>query len=105
MLTNNAQVVQFCSAPMICFAHALDMQPSLRANQPSLKKERWRAIQKALRKGMSLRAIERGLEIHRATIKKFMDADGPMGGGPVLPSPGQHLTQCRYEGVTYMLNA
>ena len=37
------------------------------------------AIQKARRKGMSLRAIERELGIHRATIKKYMDADGPPG--------------------------
>ena len=42
-----------------------------------LRKERWKAIQKAMRKGMSLRAIERELGIHRATIKKYMDADGP----------------------------
>ena len=44
-----------------------------------LQKERWKAIQKAIRKGMSLRAIERELGIHRATIKKYMDADGPPG--------------------------
>ena len=42
-----------------------------------LQKERWKAIQKAMRKGMSLRAIEKELGIHRATIKKYMDADGP----------------------------
>ncbi len=44
-----------------------------------LQKERWKAIQKAMRNGMSLRAIERELGIHRATIKKYMDADGPPG--------------------------
>ena len=44
-----------------------------------LQKERWKAIQKARRKGMSLRAIERELGIHRATIKKYMDADDPPG--------------------------
>ena len=44
-----------------------------------LQKERWKAIQKAMRKGMSLRAIERELGIHRATTKKYMDADGPLG--------------------------
>ena len=44
-----------------------------------LQKERWKAIQKVRRKGMSLRAIERELGIHRATIKKYMDADGPPG--------------------------
>ena len=42
-----------------------------------LQKERWKAIQKARRKGMSLRAIQRELGIHRATVKKYMDADGP----------------------------
>ena len=34
-----------------------------------LQKERWKAIQKARRKGMSLRAIQRELGIHRATIR------------------------------------
>ena len=48
------------------------------ARKPTfLQKERWKAIQKARRKGMSLRAIERELGIHRATIKKYMDAEGP----------------------------
>ena len=42
-----------------------------------LQKERWKAIQKARRKGMSLRAIEWELGIHRATIKKYTDAEGP----------------------------
>ena len=44
-----------------------------------LQRERWKAIQKARRKGMSLRAIQRELGIYRATIKKYMDADGPPG--------------------------
>ena len=38
-----------------------------------LQRERWKAIQKARRKGMSLRE----LGIHRATIKKYLDAEGP----------------------------
>ena len=42
-----------------------------------LQRERWKAIQKARRKGMSLRAIERELGIHRATIKKYLDTEGP----------------------------
>ena len=42
-----------------------------------LERERWKAIQKARRKGMSLRAIERELGIHRATVRKYLDADGP----------------------------
>ena len=48
------------------------------ARKPTfLQRERWKAIQKARRKGMSLRAIERELGIPRATIKKYMDAEGP----------------------------
>ena len=39
-----------------------------------LQKERWKAIQKARRKGMSLRAIEREMGIHRGAIKKYLDA-------------------------------
>ena len=48
------------------------------ARKPTfLQKERWKAIQKARRKGMSLRAIERELGIHRATVRKYLDAEGP----------------------------
>ena len=48
------------------------------ARKPTfLQKERWKAIRKARRKGMSFRAIERELGIHRGTIKKYLDAEGP----------------------------
>ena len=42
-----------------------------------LQKERWKAIQKARRKGMSLRSIERELRINRATVRKYLGAEGP----------------------------
>ena len=42
-----------------------------------LQRERWKVIQKARRKGMSLRAIERELRINRATVRKYLDAEGP----------------------------
>ena len=55
-----------------------------------LQKERWKAIQKARRKGMSLRSIERELGIHRGTIKRYLDAEGPptrrSGAGPTTSS-------------------
>ena len=55
-----------------------------------LQKERWKAIQKARRKGMSLRSIERELGIHRGTIKRYLDAEGPptrrSGVGPTTSS-------------------
>ena len=38
-----------------------------------------KAIQKAMRKGTSLRSIERELGIYRTTIKKYLYADGPLG--------------------------
>ena len=48
------------------------------ARRPTfLRKERWKAIQKARHKGMSLRVIERKLGIHRGTINKYLDAEGP----------------------------
>ena len=42
-----------------------------------LQKERWKAVQRARRKGMSLRAIERELGIHRSTIRNYLEAGGP----------------------------
>ena len=42
-----------------------------------LQRERWKAIQKARRKGMSLRAIERDLGIHRGTVRKYLASEGP----------------------------
>ena len=42
-----------------------------------LQRERWKTIQKARRKGMSLRAIERELGIHRGTNKKYLGSEGP----------------------------
>ena len=41
------------------------------------QKERWKAIQKARRKGMSLRSTEREMGIHRGMIKKYLDTEGP----------------------------
>ena len=42
-----------------------------------LQRERWKAVQKAKRKGMSLRAIERELGIHRSTVRSYLEAGGP----------------------------
>ena len=42
-----------------------------------LQRERWKAIRKAKGKGMSLRAIERELGIHRTTVRKYLDTGGP----------------------------
>ena len=78
-----------------------------------LQRERWKAIQKAKAKGMSLRAIERELGIHRATIKKYLDAEDPQmrqsgqsrlnqaslsGGSPHASLLGDVCPRCRLSG-------
>ena len=51
---------------------------SPRRRKPTpLQMARWRAVQKAKRKGLSIRGIARELGIHRDTAKKYMNADRP----------------------------
>ena len=47
-----------------------------------LQTARWKAVQRAKRKGLSMRGIARDLGIHRDTVKKYMNAESP----PVAPS-------------------
>ena len=55
-----------------------DKSKATSARKPTfLQRERWKAIRKARRKGMSLRAIERELGMHRSTIRRYLDAEGP----------------------------
>ena len=42
-----------------------------------LQTARWKAVQKAKRKGLSMRGIARELGIHRDTVKKYMNAESP----------------------------
>ena len=51
---------------------------SPRRRKPTpLQTARWRAVQKAKRKGLSIRGVARELGIHRDTAKKYMNADRP----------------------------
>ena len=50
--------------------------PTRRKPTP-LHTARWRAVQKAKRKGLSIRGIARELNIHRNTSRKYMDAESP----------------------------
>ena len=51
---------------------------SSRGRKPTpLQTARWRAVQKAKRKGLSIRGVARELSIHRDTAKKYMNADRP----------------------------
>ena len=69
-----------------------------------LQKERWKAIQKARRKGMSLRAIERDLGMHRGTVRKYLDSMGPPPRQPGLGPRLQHLIPWQPDQVTFMLD-
>ena len=61
--------------------------PSRRKPTP-LQTARWRAVQKAKRKGLSIRGIARELGIHRDTAKKYMNAKSPPMSPPRLTSKG-----------------
>lgn len=49
---------------------------------------RWRAVQQAKRRGLSLRAIARELGIHRNTVRKYVDAKSPPAYRPRSPDTG-----------------
>ena len=74
------------------------------ARKPTfLQTDKWKAIRRGRRKGMSLRSIERGLGIHRGTIKKYLDAEGPPSRQyRVDPSEPSSDAVAAYR-VTYML--
>ena len=42
-----------------------------------LQRERWRAVQEAKRRGLSIRGIARELGIHRDTVRRYIDAESP----------------------------
>ena len=42
-----------------------------------LQKERWKAVQQAKLEGMSIRGMARELGIHRDTVRRYIDAEGP----------------------------
>ena len=49
-----------------------------RSRKPTpLQTARWKAVQKAKRKGLSIRRIARELRIHRDTVRKYMNAESP----------------------------
>ena len=49
-----------------------------RSRKPTpLQTARWKAVQKAKRKGLSIRGIARELSIHRDTVRKYIDAERP----------------------------
>ena len=54
------------------------MTVSASARKPTfLQKERWKAIQEAKRRGLSIRGMAGELGIHRDTVRRYVDADNP----------------------------
>ena len=52
--------------------------PAMQRRKPTpLQTARWNAVQKAKRRGLSIREVARELGIHRATAKKCMEAVSP----------------------------
>ena len=51
-----------------------------------LQQERWKAVQEAKRRGLSIRGMARDLGIHRDTVRRYIDADSP----PTRPTPATH---------------
>ena len=43
-----------------------------------LQTARWKAVQKAKRRGLSIRGVAREVGIHRDTAKKYMEAESPL---------------------------
>ena len=42
-----------------------------------LQRERWKAVQQAKRRGLSIRGMARELGIHRDTVRRYIDAESP----------------------------
>ena len=52
--------------------------PAMQRRKPTpLQTARWNAVQKAKRRGLSIRGVARELGIHRDTAKKYMEAVSP----------------------------
>ena len=42
-----------------------------------LQRERWKAVQEAKRRGLSIRGMAKELGIHRETVRRYIDAESP----------------------------
>ena len=53
--------------------------PAMSSRRPTpLQTARWNSVQKAKRRGLSIRGVARELGIHRDTVKKYMEAVSPL---------------------------
>ncbi len=55
-----------------------ELQVTASPRKPTfLQKERWKAVQRAKHAGLSIRGMARELGIHRDTVRRYIDAEGP----------------------------
>ena len=56
----------------------VEMTVSAMPGKPTfLQRERWKAVQQAKRRGLSIRGMARELGIHRHTVRRYIDAESP----------------------------
>ena len=68
--------------------------PAMQRRKPTpLQTARWNAVQKAKRRGLSVRGVARELGIHRDTAKKYMEALSP----PMKPRSGRIGATCYHH--------
>ena len=64
--------------PVVDDDDVVEMTVSASPRKPTfLQRERWKAVQQAKRRGLSIRAMARELGIHRHTVRKYIDAESP----------------------------
>ena len=65
----------------------VEMTVSASPRKPTfLQMERWKAVQKAKRRGLSIRGMARELGIHRHTVRRYIDAESPPTRRPPQPA-------------------
>ena len=79
----------------------VEMTVSASPRKPTfLQRERWKAVQQAQRSGLSVRGMARELGIHRHTVRRYIDGEGPLLGG----RRGRHQIPSRSRQRTFLLN-
>ena len=64
--------------PAIDEDDVVEMTVSASPGKPTfLQRERWKAVQQAKRRGLSIRGMARELGIHRHTVRRYIDAESP----------------------------
>ena len=65
----------------------VEMTVSASPRKPTfLQRERWKAVQQAKRRGLSIRGMARELGIHRHTVRRYIDAASPPTRRPPRPA-------------------